>query len=380
MIPIDILYNIFEYLSYHSIHRLRRTNKLFNIVGIHVAKHISIRRNRWAWANERLKMNKNAVGCNKKNLGFQNFLSRIGLIVKVEKIRHSVVLNIRSVYNTFLQFVIYQSTEFSWFPDDVKCSFLPARLTKTNQEMDMVSCKLVAFDKGNRCVKNVLINLFDPSNIQKFIEDEDPQTSFTPLSETYYLLFNPNSLLKQDGIVFRDNNNLWSQQKESSEHPEYESSRWAMIRSSNRISYYLFIFENNKEIYSSCIIDSDYNCQGNLKSVGAGKYVVHLRSNGDIRIFVTAENTWILLGYDKKTICITYLLELHYDGSNLIILRDLEKRVILINTVTWEVKSMIHCDSHIGYQLYFDFRSKNLHWMDSDEIPQCENLSSYLIE
>lgn len=363
-VPNEIYHYVLEFLSYENLFRVRLTSRLFYSIGSNLIKHTPIIKNRWAWANERLKLNKNVIISNtsKYEKYCPLFLWRLGLKVRFHTQKRSLSLIIQSVYHTSYELLIHQQMDDKiWWYENIKSGFVPARLTPNKKDMDLIVC-----DLNNECGETIQIavDLSDPANIDVIHENIEEKRSI-PISEFYYIIYNNISLLKNEGLVCE--NTLWGYTLEHSDHTESEHSNWAMIRTFHNVYYHLYQFENNLQIKSQCIVDFE-NCHGNLRSVGAGKYIIKLKRNGDLWVFISKENIWLQLQYDKRLLPITKMIESHYNGNNIIVVRDLENIVIVINTKVWCVTELSFCKPHSRFHMYFDFRNNLLNWVDYDEI------------
>jgi hypothetical protein len=333
---------------------------------------VSILSDRWAWANERLKLNKNITMFNSKNFNESLFLHRLGMTVNFVFEDNSLVLVVSSFFRTFVKLKICSLDSDEWYLTNWWCetprySFIPARLNTRNKDMDAVVCTL---NSMNHQTRRVLVDLSDPADIYVLCEKRENDDEFVHISECSFIMLSNISILKY--LALQCDNNLWSLRFEGSEHPEYDDKKWSMIRTTQGY-YFIYTFENNIQVSKNILLKS-YPGQGNLQSVGAGKFVMHLQHDGELRILNNLENTWVYFNNDIK---FTKIIESYYDGKSLIVFRDLISGVFLINTKnanSWKLEHLQFCKPKEMLSIFFNHKNSMLHWIDSNNRPNCKSL------
>lgn len=359
----DIVYFILEFLSYKDLCRLKSTSQLFCAFANSVCKKVSILSDRWAWANERLKLHQNVTTVHTKIYDYSLFLQRIGMTVNFCFEHDSLVLRINSFFGTFVKVKICCLDSNKWWCETPKCSFIPARLNTRNRDMDAIICTLNSVDHKT---KNVLVDLSDPGDIYVLYEEAKDENTFVHISECSFIMLSNISILKH--LALQCDSNLWSLRFESSEHPECDNKRWSMIRTSQGY-YFIYIFENNVQVSKNVLLKS-YPGQGNLRSVDAGRYVINMKHDGEIRILDNVNNSWIY--FNQIGIKFTKIIESYCDGKSLIVIRDSTSGVFLISTSQWKLEQLEFCKPNGSLPLYFDHKNKKLHWIDFNDVPHCK--------
>ena len=371
---VDILFHFFKCMTkspstIRVLMRCSQVSPLWNQIANQTLKHDLHRKNDpWFWAAYRLKKSQYFFeGKLNEPFSAANWIPQMGLFFYY--IHKTNCLYIKSVYGSNIWFPMGNLIKLKDWPL-IHYVRIPARLSPT------ISDILIIHTLNDK----IILNITDPGfpiviELQESI-DKFSFSEFGSITELVYLA--GNEFLKQLNFIKCDPllcpPTFWNLYYRSSSHPEYEKSKWSMIRTKiNQIEHH--VFDNNVLISTQQFTSNNYTIEESWITSGAGRFLLYKNKNtASIKIFDSVlENNFLLA---EDFIPTTEISSALWDNKRFLLLCFMDSETILL----YDAKEIQLHQTFIRrdprYMIYINTKNRFVFWINTNSGHKCKKIKS----